>query len=297
MKKYYIGIDIGGTNLRIGVIDENYQVIEFAKLPTITLSNAVDKVAYLSEVITPYINKYQKENIVAVSMALASLMDKERTYIYSSPMIKGFDNIPLKQELEAKLGVNVYLEKDVNILLLYEIYKNNLPKEGIIAGTFIGTGLGNAMCINGQVYAGSSGTACELGHMAVPHLEEMCGCGKKGCIELLACGKLFTHLAKEVFQCDVQDIFKLHAKSPEVQEIINNCAIAIANEITILDPIYMILGGGVVMAEGFPIEDLKSAIRNNLRYPNPRNSIKFLSASNDQEAGVVGAAVYAANKR
>ena len=79
MKKYYIGIDIGGTNLRIGVIDENYQVVEFNKLPTSTLSNASDKVACLSEVITPYINKYQKENIIAVSMALASLMDKERT--------------------------------------------------------------------------------------------------------------------------------------------------------------------------------------------------------------------------
>ena len=71
-------------------------------------------------------------------MALSSSLDKKRSYVFSSPMVRGFDNIALKAELEARLGVPLVLEKDVNILLLYEIYKRKLNKFGIITGFFLG---------------------------------------------------------------------------------------------------------------------------------------------------------------
>lgn len=296
MGKFYIGIEIGGTNLRIGIVDKDFSVVEFEKLPTKYLAGAEDKIGYLRELIAVYAEKYGRENIEAVSMALASLMDKERKRIYTSPMIQGFENLALVELLETQTGLSVMIEKDVNILLLYEIWKNHIPEKGIVAGTFLGTGLGNAMCIDGKVYTGFSGTACELGHIPVPDLELSCGCGKKGCMERLTCGKLLYELAEEKYHCPVTDIFKLHGDQQDVWDIVRYCAVSIAVEITILDPVCMILGGGVMGMDGFPLDRMKEEIRRNLRQPNPRESIAFYMASGDAEAGIIGAAIHASHK-
>lgn len=296
MGKFYIGIEIGGTNLRIGIVDKDFSVVEFVKLPTKYLAGAEDKIGYLRELIAAYAEKYGRGNIEAVSMALASLMDKERKQIYTSPMIQGFENLELVELLETQTGLPVMIEKDVNILLLYEIWKNHIPEKGIVAGTFLGTGLGNAMCIDGKVYTGFSGTACELGHIPVPDLELSCGCGKKGCMERLTCGKLLYELAEEKYHCPVTDIFKLHGDQQDVWDIVRYCAVSIAVEITILDPVCMILGGGVMGMKGFPLDRMKEEIRRNLRQPNPRESIAFYMASGDAEAGIIGAAIHASHK-
>lgn len=293
MKKYYICIEIGGTNLRYAIVKNSLELVEFNKISTNGLSNAKDKIKYLAALIDSMIQKLDIKNVKAITMALASLMDKDRTTLYSSPMIKDFNNIAIVDQLQAIFKIPVIIEKDVNILLLYEINKSILNKRGIIIGVFIGTGLGNAICINGQIYKGNSGTAGELGHIPVPGLDIMCGCGKKGCIELLACGNVLNRLATEKYKCHVSEIFIKHSNENDVRCIVFNCAIAIATEVTILDPTCLVLGGGVIEMEGFPMDFLKQSIRENLRIPNPRESLKIISASGDEYAGVIGAALHA----
>ena len=293
MNKYYLSIEIGGTNLRYGLIDTNFSIIEFNKIPTKDFSISNDKIKFLSELIMPLIDKYGKDNIICITMALASLMNRERTVIYSSPMVMGFENIKLVELLQEAMDIPVLMEKDVNVLLLYEIGKMKLNPSGIITGVFIGTGLGNAMAIDGNIYKGASGSASELGHIPIPNLEQECGCGKKGCLELLACGRVLERLAIEEYQCDIEDIFIYHGNDKKILDLVYYLAIAIATEITILDPAYVILGGGVVEAEGFPMEYLLDTIRENLRCPNPRESVEFIKASGDMEAGVIGAAIHA----
>lgn len=294
--KYYLSVEIGGTNLRYGLVDTSFSLVNFHKIPTIGFSNAEDKIKYLKDLLTPFIDDYGRDNIICITMALASLMDKERTMIYSSPMIRRFENIPLAKLLEESMGLPVILERDVNTLLLYEINKQNRDSSGIVSGVFVGTGLGSAMCINGQIYKGASGAACELGHIPVPGLTQKCNCGKKGCIELLTCGKVLEKLAAEHFKCNVKDIFKLHGKDERLLDTVRYLAIAIATKITILDPNYVILGGGVIEMEDFPLEFLINEIRENLRVPKPRETIEFVIASGDDEAGVIGAAINAKNQ-
>ena len=293
LAKYYICIEIGGTNLRYGLVDTNFSIIKFSKIATDKFSSAKDKIEFLSDLIEPLIVEYGKKNILYVSMGLASLMNKERTVVYSSPMIKGFENIEIVKLLQSKIGIPVVIEKDVNLLLLYEIRKMQLTSDGIIAGIFLGTGLGNAICINGRIYKGNSGSACELGHIPVPGLNQECGCGKKGCFELIACGKILRELAEKHYKCDVKDIFKYYGNEKKVLDQVYYSAVAIATEITILDPSHVILGGGVIEAEGFPMEFLLQSIRENLRSPNPREAVIFIQASGDAEAGVIGAAIHA----
>lgn len=286
-------MEIGGTNLRYGIVKNSMEIVEFNKISTKGLSDAKDKIKYLAVLIDSMLHKVDIKNVKAITMALASLIDKNRKILYSSPMIKDFNNIAIVDQLQSIFKIPVIIEKDVNILLLYEINKSILNKRGIIIGVFIGTGLGNAICIDGQIYKGNSGTACELGHIPVPGLDLMCGCGKKGCIELLACGNVLHRLAAEKYKCHVSEIFIKHGNENDVRCIVFNCAIAIATEVTILDPTCLILGGGVIEMEGFPMNFLKQSIRENLRIPDPRESLKIISASGDEYAGVIGVALHA----
>jgi allose kinase len=288
-----LAVEIGGTNLRYAIISETFELVEFKKISTDRFADAEDKPAFLADLLLPWIERLGRDAIRCVSFALASLMDKERTTVYSSPMVRGFNNIPLKSELERLLQLPVILEKDVNALLLYEMQKLPEKIEGISCGIFIGTGLGNAICIGGNVYKGYSGTACELGHITVPKINDLCGCGKPGCIELLTCGNLLYKLATETYFCDVKKIFTLYGDRQEVKDIVYYAAVACAIEFTILDPELVVLGGGVTEMEGFPYEEFIQMVRNNLRAPNPRESIRFIRASGDAHAGVIGAAVHA----
>jgi allose kinase len=210
-------------------------------------------------------------------------------------MVRGFDNIPLKPELEKRIGLPVIMEKDVNILLLYELHQKRLSQCGITAGFFLGTGLGNSISIGGKVYSGSSGSACELGHIPVPGLLAECKCGKKGCIELKACGRILEELATNKFRCSIREIFSLHGSSQEIQELVRYFAYAIATEIGILDPECVIVGGGLVEMEGFPKSELIRQIKENIRAPYPRQSLNIEFASGDLVAGVVGAVIHAQN--
>ncbi len=297
MGKMYLCVEIGGTNLRYGVVEETFRLLEFDLLPSAGLSQAEDKGAYLEMLLAPLLEKYGKSSFRCLSLSLASLMDRERTICYNSPNIKGFDHLPLKAVLEKRMGLPVIMERDVNTSLLYEMWKNDLSREGIVVGVFIGTGLGNAMCIDGKVYTGSTGSSCELGHIPVPGLEESCGCGKKGCIELKACGKVLARIAKERYRCPVPEIFVRYGDREDVREVVQMCALATATEVAILDPACVILGGGVAKMQGFPLEYFRNTVAENLRIPNPRASLKIIPASGDAQAGIVGAAIHAGNQK
>jgi allose kinase len=291
--KYYICLELGGTNLRYGIVNENFSLTEFEKIPSVGLAEAKDKLDYLYRILTGPIERVGKNNVLAISMALSSLMDKERTTVYSSPMVDGFENIRLVPELQDMFALPLFLEKDVNILLLYELSRLPEPVQGIAIGIFIGTGLGNAMCIDGYLYKGYSGAACELGHIPVPGLKEICGCGKSGCIELNACGRVLDKLADNTYHCLIKEIFTLHRDKRDVREVVYNCAIAIATEISILDPSMVLIGGGVTELPDFPYQDLVSLIKENIRYPNPRETLNIRKTSGDSQAGVIGAAINA----
>lgn len=290
--KCYLCMEIGGTNLRYGVVDEAFQLRDFHKIETKYLSDAKDKGDAVKALFQPAAEQY-RGSVIGVSLSLASLMDEKRTTCYSSPNIRGFDNLKLSSILQKKMGVPVFMERDVNTSLLYDIWKKGYDPAGIIIGIYIGTGLGNAMCIDGKIYRGSTGSSCELGHIPLPGLQEMCGCGKRGCIELRASGKALEKLAEQKFQCPVRDIFTLHGSDEEVRTIVSMCALAAAAEITILDPKHVILGGGVTAMENFPLAYFTQIVKDNLRIPYPRNALKIELSSFDAEAGVVGAALNA----
>lgn len=289
-----IGIDIGGTNFRIGTVSENDEIYNFEKNSS-RIFDSGDVVSILCKEITSYIERYNiQKKIKGVAIGIPSMVSKDKRTIISTPNLKGFDNIEFSNLLEQQLKLPVWLDRDVNFLLLNDIRTLNLDASKTILGFYIGTGFGNAIYIEGKLYAGKNGAAGELGHIPFIDYDDICTCGNRGCSEVRCSGKYLEKLTKEHFpDTKIQNIFQEHAENPIIQKYVRDLAVPIATEINILDPDYSILAGGVVYMQGFPKELLISEIKEKVRKPYPAKNLEIFFSEHTQQSGVYGSGQFA----
>jgi allose kinase len=290
-----LGMDIGGTNVRSGFIDPGNGLHHFEERKTAeffkddSINNLLDYIALLLEGHT--------ERPAGISIGVPSTVDKKNRIVYSTPNIKGLNNIDLASCIEERFNIPAFVSRDVCLLLLYDIDSNRLAKVGFILGFYIGTGIGNAISYNGDILTGRNGVAGELGHIPVLGKTDSCGCGSKGCIELYASGKYAAQLRDEYFPGEnMADFFIKHGDLPMVETLVDNIGAAIATEITILDPEVVVLGGGVILQNGFPRQKLEAAIKAYARKPFPSENIRFIYAKESHESGVIGAGIFGFQK-
>lgn len=253
MENYTIGIDIGGTNFRIGTVTEDGRVLNFEKNSSRVFDEG-DVVETIYENIISYMKRYGiTDSVKAVAVGIPSIVSKDKKVIISTPNLRGFNNIRFSDILGEKLGLPVYLDRDVNFLLMNDINKLNVDKSKTVLGFYVGTGFGNAIYINGSLYAGKNGAAGELGHIPFIDIKDVCTCGNVGCSETRCSGKYLEFLAQKYFpDTEIKDVFKYHADDPILIKYVEDLAIPIATEINILDPDYSILAGGVFIYGKFP---------------------------------------------
>lgn len=205
---FTIGIDIGGTNFRIGMVGRDGEIINFEKNSSRIFDKGdVIETLYLN--ISDYVKRYNAaDSIKAVAIGLPSMVSKDKKTVISTPNLKGFDNIPFGDTLSKKLGIPVYVDRDVNFLLQNDIVTLGLPKDSTVLGFYIGTGFGNAIYLNGSFYCGRNGAAGELGHIPFPNIEEKCTCGNVGCSEVICSGKYLEKITAELFpETDIKKCF------------------------------------------------------------------------------------------
>lgn len=296
--EYIIGIDIGGTNIRIGLVSREKELKEFRIESTQKILQTEKTLGSLIEFIGEYIAEAEcGDEIAGISMGFPSILDKARKKVVATTNIDGLDDIEVVDEVEEALKLPVFIDKDVNMLMQYDMFEKRIPSQGITTGFYIGTGLGNAISINGEVLIGKNGAAAELGHIPARGIKGECGCGNTACVELYASGKHLCELCeKELDGVFIEEVFEKYGDSSVIKEFIGELAVPVATEINILDPDYVIIGGGVVQMSGFPKQMLEQAIRTNVRKPYPEENLKFMYSVEGQENGVIGAGVYGFKK-
>lgn len=291
-----IGVDIGGTKMRIGMVD--------------TLANLSDEKIYDSrglqgeeavEALLGYIQQYIdsiERPVRAVSIGFPSTIDKDRTTVINTPNLIGFNAVPIRQLYEKELGIPVFLNNDASMLLHYDMHNLKIDPTGIIVGIYIGTGIGNSVIIDGKELTGRDGVACELGHVPVPGRNDLCSCGLRGCLEMYAGGKgLERFCAADFPETPIKEVFLRHGNTPQIQQFIDEVADAVVIEINIFNPNFIVLGGGVLQMEAFPKELLLQRIMEKTRKPVPGDTMKIAySDSVNPYNGVVGSALYAMKK-
>ena len=288
---YILGLDVGGTHIRMGMVDRALRAHGVEVTSSRSLFHEPDPLAALAQVIRGYLEAAPCRPAL-VCAGLPAVLDAERRRVQSATNFPGLAGRDVVETLERLLDMPVRIEHDAYYLLSYDIMASGLANEGVMLGFYFGTGMGNAMYIDGKPYTGRNGAACEIGHMPVPLGRRPCSCGNVGCIEMYCCGKAFEELARTSFPGEpLSGFFARHAGHPKLVEFVRMMAAVIAAEVNIMDPRAVFIGGGLVHMEGFPRQTLVQYVLDNTRKPYPAANLDCRFSSSDPQSGIIGAAI------
>lgn len=278
---YILGLDVGGTHIRMGMVDRALRAHGVEVTSSRSLFHEPDPLAALAQVIRGYLEAAPCRPAL-VCAGLPAVLDAERRRVQSATNFPGLAGRDVVETLERLLDMPVRIEHDAYYLLAYDIMASGLANEGVMLGFYFGTGMGNAMYIDGKPYTGRNGAACEIGHMPVPLGRRPCSCGNVGCIEMYCCGKAFEELARTSFPGEpLSGLFARHAGHPKLVEFVRMMAAVIAAEVNILHQ----------HMEGFPRQTLVQYVLDNTRKPYPAANLECRFSSSDPQSGIIGAAI------
>jgi allose kinase len=283
-----LGVDIGGTHIRSGMVGRDLSLENFriASSSLIAGDRADEKLAQF--ILEAAGGKAPR----AVAVGFPSTLDTSRRRLLSTPNLAGFDDIAIAERLENILSCRVVIDRDVNMLFRHDIYELSLPREGVQIAVYVGSGIGNVISIGGRILRGRNGVAAELGHIPMHGAMAACGCGNIGCGETLASGIRLNAIGRECYPgTPTGELFIRHAGDGVLAAFIDDLAILLAITVNLLDPDNLILGGGVLYMPGFPLKDLEARVLAHARKPYPAANLSFLYSKASQEKGVLGAAL------
>lgn len=282
----YISIDIGGTSIKYGVIDDDVRILRKGETDT----NAWEGGAAIVERVLGLIEMLKKDlEISGICISTAGIVDIGRGVIlHSSPLIPGYIGVGWKATVEQKFGIPCEVENDVNCAGLAEYISGAAKGSSLALMLTIGTGIGGCLVENGSVYHGCCGSGCEVGYMHLPG----------GAFQDLGASSVMTRKVAEWKEEPVMDwngrrIF-LEAKNGDefciraIEEMVDTLGQGIANLCYILNPEVVVLGGGIMAQEEFLKEKIQSSVKNYLiPYIAEHTQIQF--ALHQNEAGMLGA--------
>jgi len=304
----YIGMDVGGTNIGGGIIDEAGQIIFKKKIPSGASRQGWAILSDMTDLIKELESKADGK-VRAIGIGVPGLVAKDRGYIYYCPNIN-LARLNLKEEIEKRTGLLTFVENDGNLATLGEQKAGVL--EGVDNGVLLtlGTGIGGGIIINGEILRGANGLGSEIGHMVIGENYYDCNCGKNGCFETFASASALVKYTEKLLDdsttfSSLRRLNKINAKSivdaakkgdslanKSYLRFIDYLGIGIVNLINILDPEIIALGGGLANAGEFLTLALKEKVETLLLISDfPHAEIKLAKLGND--AGVLGAAFLA----
>lgn len=289
-----LGFDVGGTNLRVGLIGPDLSLIGAVKTPSRGVFEQSDPMATFCEFLANYLDtRLGSRELVAISGGFPSTVSADRRTVFSTSNIPALTNIPVADAL-ARFGVPVFVDRDVNNLLRDDLYAHSLPRTGVVIGFYLGTGLGCALAVDGRVLIGRHGVAGELGHIPSHGNLKQCGCGNIGCVESVASGRALEEgLGGSCCDATIAEVFVKCGDAPFVTNVLEHAAEALATAINILDPHAVVVGGGVVAMKGFPRLSFEEQVVRFARKPYPAAALTFTYSSRGHHNGVRGAGLAA----
>ncbi len=292
-----IVFDVGGTAIKFGMVDENFEVLFSEEIPTNTYKDSENMVMKAMDVkLEEYAGQYE-----AIGISTAGQVD-----FVNGVINDGVGNIPnynhsdLRGTFEAKYGVPVAVDNDVNCAAIGEAHFGAARGENDFLCLTYGTGVGGCIYINGDVYRGSKYAGGEFGHMATHKDGRLCTCGRIGCYEAYSACRVFTTAVSERMgrPMNGREIFEPeNLKNPIIVEEIDKwedeIALGLRNLCYIFNPSLIVLGGGI-MSEDLLIGHIREKVDAQLE-PNYKH-VRIEKAQLRNKAGMLGAA-WLANER
>jgi glucokinase len=232
MSSYAIGVDLGGTNLRIAAVDEGGKLISKTALGTEVSRGreyVVDELCRATaEMIREMKEKSGGAELCGIGVGVPGLIDSESGLLVKSPNLPGWINYDVKGDIEGRLGTTVILENDANVAALGEQWLGAGRNSESLCMYTLGTGVGGGLIVDGKLWRGWNGMAGELGHCNVEPEGHPCKCGSHGCLEQYASATAVVRMAREAVASGVTtELSKLAGNSDREfnSSVVYECAI------------------------------------------------------------------------
>ncbi|WP_432663473.1 ROK family protein [Wukongibacter baidiensis] len=288
--------DVGGTFIKCGVVDERGEILLKSKIKT-PKENCKDTIPKIMvEKINEFSKKYQ---IKSVGISTAGKVDSEKgEIVFSSDNLPGYTGAKLSEKIKKQTGLDCFVENDVNAAALAESWMGAAKGLKTFFCLTLGTGVGGAIVINGELYKGVMGGSGEIGHMIINEQGESCSCGSKGCFERYSATSALIRgysrisgipkediTGREVFD-RIMSCDKLAIKS--YKEFLDHLVTGLVNITHIFDPGLIVVGGGI-SDQGEPFfKDLNELFKRRVM-PSYGEYTRVVKAELGNDAGLLGA--------
>lgn len=309
LPEYRLGVDLGGTKIHVVVLDRRGRIIGFARTATKGDRGYQAVVERIARTALEALDDadVKRKAVRVCGIGAPGPVDNERGIMHMAPNL-GWNEKPLARDLGKVLGMHVVLGNDVNSGALGEVAHGAAIKARSAVAAFVGTGLGGAVVINGEVVNGAHGYGGEIGHIPSPFGEALCGCGRRGCLETVASK---TGVIRQINEAIAQGrkarigtsgtiksgaiAEALAAGCPVTRTAVERMTEALAWGLcaigNIVDPEVFIIGGGMAETLGKPLLPRISALMAETSVLYRRQRPKLVMAALGDDAVAVGAAV------
>ncbi|HEM3502885.1 ROK family glucokinase [Streptococcus suis] len=314
MSKKIIGIDLGGTSVKLAILTTEGEIQEKWSIKT----NILDDGSHIvPDIIDSIKHRFEthgltKDDFLGVGMGSPGVVDSEAGTVIGAYNLNWKTLQFVKEQFESALGLPFFIDNDANVAALGEQWVgagNNNPN---VVFMTLGTGVGGGVIAAGNLIRGVKGAGGELGHITVDFDEPFaCTCGKKGCLETVASATGIVNLSRRYADqyagdaklkqmiddgqdVTAKDVFDLAKEGDDLALIVYRhfseyLGVACANIAAVLNPAYIVLGGGVSAAGEFLLDGVRKVFAEN-SFPQIKESTQIVLATRGNDAGVLGAA-------
>lgn len=292
-----IGVDIGGTSAKIGIVNQENQVLAESKVET-----RIDAPEVILEKIANGVLKLMEENGVSmeqcekIGFGVPGLIDKKNGKVVYSNNLR-WENVRLEEEMKKRIPLSIHIANDADCATLGEAVAGaGRGLESFVMLT-LGTGIGGGVILNGQLFEGSTLGGVELGHMVIHENGEECTCGRKGCMEAYASATALRRESKKVYGTVMEplEIFEKAQTGDEkarklTADYIEDLGTGIVNLVNIFRPQRIVLGGGIAAQGEVLMEPIRERIKKENFGGEYSETPDIVSAMMENQAGIIGAA-------
>jgi glucokinase len=313
MSKITLGIDMGGTGIKLGLVSPDGKLFRTIRMPTPVNASPEQVVTDVAELARTLLKTAGSDRLKGVGIGCAGDIDPVQGLIRMSPNLN-WTQVPLKALLSKRLKLPILVDNDANVAA-WAAYSVEAKRqvENLLCVT-IGTGIGGGLVIGGKLYHGATGSAGEIGHMTLFPNGIACNCGNKGCTERYIGAKAMIRSARrairsgersQIIRLVDKDLTKL---SPFIiqkaarqgdrlairlwQEAGELLGITLASTVNLLNPEWIVLAGGLSRAGHLLLDPLRRTIQRR-SFPTPAKAVKLVISKLDQDLGMVGAGLLA----
>jgi glucokinase len=264
-----LGVDIGGTKIATGLVNERAEVSSVRSVPTLANEGYDVSIRQVWGAIEESITG----EVTAIGICAPGPLNPKTGVVLNPPNLPGWRNVPLEEMARAKFGLPVHLENDCNAAGLAEARFGAAKGCNSVFYAAIGTGIGSGIILGGRIYHGKNGFAAEGGHVSIDYRSQtICRCGTPGCIEALASGHVLERMG-----------------AYDLNELALQLGAWLGSVVSLLDPDIIVIGGGVSQI-GEPLFDRLRAIVPTKTINPYAYELPIVAARFGSEAGIVGAA-------